>query len=189
VDTRLLKGRAAEAFVENVFRHAGYKVCRVGRESHVQQILKNGKSDFLPDFLVWRPADHPAEGPPLHRLLCIEVKYRADVDEFLRLYFDASALAQASEDWPEVYLVLVTDHPQPGRSCFQLLDPRQSTRGLPPTTVDLHLVDHLGIWKKTVEEYEELVRRVFSLLGAPVERRDETTARKPPVKLPSQARA
>src|SRR5215472_19219479 len=37
-----LKGRVGEALVENIFRRAGYKVARLGRESQVQQMLRTG---------------------------------------------------------------------------------------------------------------------------------------------------
>ena len=38
-----LKGRVAEALVENILHRAGYKIARVGRESQVQHMLKTGK--------------------------------------------------------------------------------------------------------------------------------------------------
>src|SRR5215472_11839561 len=56
-----LKGRVGEALVENILRRAGYKVARVGRESQVQHMLRTGISEFLPDFLVWKPVDPEKE--------------------------------------------------------------------------------------------------------------------------------
>ena len=157
-----------------------YKVCRVGRESLVEQLLKNGKSLFRPDFLVWKPVEGADAGAPLHRLFCVEVKYRADIDEFLRR--SGGPLGQATAEWPDLYVVLVTDDPAPGRSCFQILDPRAA--GGAAGTIDLHLVERLDIWKKTVEEYEGLVRHVFSLLGAaPGTAASPARARKPAIKL------
>ena len=50
--TQYLKGRIAEAFVESIFRRAGYTVSRVGRESQVHRLVKLGADEFLPDFLV-----------------------------------------------------------------------------------------------------------------------------------------
>jgi len=74
LDINALKGRIGEAFVESILRQSGFKVSRLGRESQVQQLLKNGGSEFLPDFLIWKPADQSRDGLPLHRLLSVEVK-------------------------------------------------------------------------------------------------------------------
>lgn len=115
-----LKGRIGEAFVETVLRQAFYKVSRLGRESQLQHMFKNRKSEFLPDFLVWKGVGTSSEGAPLHRILCVEVKYRANVQEYLR-QFGAELLSNIGEDWPELYVIFVTDHPDEGRSCFQLL--------------------------------------------------------------------
>ena len=184
LDTRLLKGRAGEAFVENVFRQSGYRVSRVGRESHVQQLLKEGKAEFLPDFLVWKPVSG-AEGPTLHRLFCVEVKYRADVEGFLRR-FDGGRLASASEQWPDLKVVIVTDRPVSGRSCFQLLDLVRQAPDATLHTVDLHTASELEINRAAIEEHEELVRGVFTLLASrSLPARAEGAPRKPPVKVPS----
>lgn len=184
LDTRLLKGRAGEAFVENVFQQSGYRVSRVGRESHVQQLLKEGKAEFLPDFLVWKPVSR-AEGPTLHRLFCVEVKYRADVEGFLRR-FDGGPLAGVSGQWPDLKVVIVTDHPAPGRSCFQLLDFAQQSPGAPLHTVDLHTASELEISRTAIEENEELVRGVFTMLAAKsLPARADGPPRKPPVKVAS----
>ena len=37
-----LKGRVAEAFVETIFRRAGYTVSRIGRESQGQRLREGG---------------------------------------------------------------------------------------------------------------------------------------------------
>jgi dihydrodipicolinate reductase len=55
VDVNGLKGRIGEALVEGILREARFKVSRLGRESQVQQLLKTGSSEFLPDFLIWTP--------------------------------------------------------------------------------------------------------------------------------------
>ncbi len=160
----LLKGRAAEAFVENVLEQAGYRVSRVGRESHVQQMLKTGRSQFTPDFLAWRPAGRsPEGGPPLHRLLCVEVQYRANVGAFLRLN-GPDVLSLVDGRWPDLQVVIVTDNPEPGRSCFQLLalPARVET---PLATVDLHTGSALGIDRSVCDEYEHVIRHTFRRLG------------------------
>src|SRR5437879_8545598 len=86
VDISSLKGRIGEAFVESILRQSGFKVSRLGRESQVQQLLKTGVSEFLPDFLLWKPADQSRDGLPLHRILSVEVKYRYNVEEYLRRF-------------------------------------------------------------------------------------------------------
>ena len=160
-----LKGRVAEALVENILHRAGYKIARVGRESQVQHMLKTGISEFLPDFLVWRPADAAVKGGPLHKVLRIEVKYRHNIPEYLAR-FSAAFLSDEAEQWPDLHVVLVTDDPEPGRSCFQALNLRGYEPSLPLVTRDLYEVPELGIYRSTVEEYEQLAKQIFSLLAA-----------------------
>jgi len=45
-----LKGRIGEAFVETVLRQAFYKVSRLGRESQLQHMFKNRKSERAPGW-------------------------------------------------------------------------------------------------------------------------------------------
>ena len=103
VDISSLKGRIGEAFVESILRQSGFKVSRLGRESQVQQLLKTGVSEFLPDFLLWKPADQSRDGLPLHRLLSVEVKYRSNVEEYLRRFGD-ELISRVGEQWSELYL-------------------------------------------------------------------------------------
>ena len=182
MDVNALKGRIAEAFVENIFRQAGYKVSRLGRESQVQHLLKVGTDEFLPDFLVWKPIEKASSGRPLHRLLTVEVKYRSNIGEFLRRS-GGELFSQIVEQWPELYVVFVTDNPHERRSCFQVVDLQQYTPDTPLTTMDLHEAGDLGIYKSAVEEYEGLVKQVFSLLGQQV--RVDNALRKPEVRIPS----
>ena len=176
-----LKGRIGEAFVETVLRQAFYKVSRLGRESQLQHMFKNRKSEFLPDFLVWKGVGTSSEGAPLHRILCVEVKYRANVQEYLR-QFGAELLSNIGEDWPELYVIFVTDYPDEGRSCFQLLHLGDSDAHAPLSTIDLHEARALGIGKDIVERQTELVTQIFSLLRLSSAEKDRP--RKPPVKLP-----
>ncbi len=76
------------------------------------------------------------------------------------------------EQWPELYVVVVTDNPDPGRSCFQTLNLRACDPYTPLSTVDLHEVAELGIYRSTVAEYEGLVKQIFSLLGAQLHGQD-----------------
>src|SRR5262245_57085448 len=141
-----LKGRIAEALVENILNQAGYNVCRLGRESQMQYLLKTQRSEFLPDFLVWKELECPTEPIRHHRLLSVEVKFRSDLKEYLRPR-EIDELVQEGVKWPELYLVLVTDRPDRGRSCFQLLDLREFDPDTPLATMDLHEARALGIGK------------------------------------------
>ena len=159
-DVNNLKGRIAEAFVEGIFRRAGYTVSRVGRESQVHRLVKIGSDEFLPDFLVRKQVDRDDDGRPLHRLLPLEVKYRRDVEGFMRRY-SKEFFGRLSEQWPDLCIVFVTDQPVEGRCCFQIVD--FSTRR---TVVlqDLHAIPGLDIYETTVREYESLVRQIFPLV-------------------------
>ena len=158
-----LKGRIAEAFVESIFRRAGYRVSRAGRERQFQRLVKIGTDEFLPDFLLHKPAGATPAGRPLHRLIPIEVKYRASVEGFLRSHGD-QLLARLGEQWPELCVVFVTDHPASERSCFQVLDIAGARHGVPLATVDLHYVHDFDVYLTTVQEYEGLVKQIFPLL-------------------------
>ena len=126
-----------------------------------------------------------AQFTTLHRLFCVEVKYRADVEGFLRR-LDGGAPAGASEQWPDLKVVIVTDRPAPGRSCFQLLDLARRAPDVPLHTVDLHTASELEINQAAIEEHQELVRGVFSLLATRSRpARAEAAPRKPPVKVAS----
>ena len=166
-----LKGRIAEAFVEAIFRRAGYRVSRAGRESQFQRMVKIGADGFLPDFLLHRPAGATPSGRPLHRLIPVEVKYRASVEEFLSSHGD-ELLSRVGEQWPELCIVFVTDRPASGRACFQVIDLATTRPGERLVSVDLHAVRDLDIYPTTVQEYEGLVRQIFPILrlGAPAGR-------------------
>jgi hypothetical protein len=159
-DANTLKGRIAEAFVEAIFRRAHYTVSRVGRESQVQRLVKIGADEFLPDFLVRKQVRRDAAGRPLHRLLPVEVKYRRDVSRFLERN-GRELFAKLSEQWPEVAVVFVTDCPEEGRSCFQIVD---VVMGRASRVQDLHAVKDLDIYETTIREYEMLVREIFALV-------------------------
>ena len=171
-----LKGRVGEALVENILHRAGYKIARVGRESQVQQMLKTGISEFLPDFLVWKPLNTTIKDGSLHQVLSIEVKYRHNVPEYLER-FGVAFLSDVAEQWPDLYVILVTDDPEPQRSCFQALDLRGYEPNSPLATRNLYEVAELGIYRSTVEEYEQLVKQIFSLLGSQLS--DRGKGRKP----------
>jgi hypothetical protein len=158
-----LKGRIAEAFVEAIFRRAGYRVSRTGRESQFQRMVWVGADEFLPDFLLHRPAGVTPTGRPLHRLIPVEVKYRASVEQFLANHGD-ELITRVGEHWPELCIVFVTDCPASGRACFQVVDLGTARAGEPLIAVDLHHVHDLDIYLTTVHEYEGLVRQIFPIL-------------------------
>lgn len=161
----LLKGRMAEALVEAVFKRAKYTVARVGRETRMPALVRGGRTEFVPDFMVWRALDGPSLGHHPYRLVALEVKYRADLDDYLRRD-SPSRSAEVARQWPELYEVLVTDRPAAGRSCFQAIHVSALSAGTAPITLDLHLVPGLDVVRRTVEEYEGLVREIFPILGS-----------------------
>ncbi|HWC04091.1 MAG TPA: hypothetical protein VHF87_15135 [Methylomirabilota bacterium] len=161
-EIEVLKGRVAEAFVEAIFRRAGYRVSRAGREAQTLRLVRIGADEFLPDFLLHKPVGETPSGRALHRLIPIEVKYRASVEEFLQRHGD-DLLTQVRVQWPELCIVFVTDHPASGRSCFQVIDLATTRPGEPLVSIDLHYVPDLDIYLTTVQEYEGLVRQIFPL--------------------------
>ena len=180
----LLKGRIGEALVEGIFVESRYRVCRAGRESQLPQLLRRGRGDALPDFLVWKRVGTSSAGGPLYRLLSIEVKYCWSVEGFLRWY---SEKLPPRGQWAELYAVLVTDDPGEGRSCFQALDlGGEEPRG-PLASVDLHDVPQLLISRRTVERYEDLAVRLFAQLDATPPQEDGS--KKPPAKAAGRASA
>jgi hypothetical protein len=181
MDIRSLKGRIAEAFVEGILRRAGYQVALVGRESRVQHLLKVGRDQFLPDFLAWKPVGELDSASPPCRLVGIEVKYRRDIRDYLRHGF-AGEWTDSIAQWPELYFVVVTDQPETGRSCFQAFRPRPPAAGAEVVATDLHEVPELDVYRRNVEEHENLVRVIFPLLGSS---RPDNDVRKPPAKATS----
>ena len=162
-DINLLKGRMAEALVEGIFKRAQYMVARVARETQVSALMRTGQN--VPDFVVWKALDEPSLGHRSYLLLAIEVKYCANLDDHLRLETPARS-PEVALQWPELYEILVTDRPELGRSCFQAIHVSILPPAAPPSTLDLHLVPGLDIYRRTVEEYEGLVREVFPLIGS-----------------------
>jgi len=161
----LLKGRMAEALVEAVFKRARYTVARVGRETQMPALVRSGRTEFIPDFMVWRALEGPSLGHHSYRLVAIEVKYRADLEDYL-CRDSPSRSAEVAQQWPELYEILVTDRPEGGRSCFQAIQVSALQAGTMPVTLDLHQVSGLDIFRRTVEEYEGLVREIFPILGS-----------------------
>ena len=174
MDTNGLKARIAETLVEGILRRAGYEVALAARESRVPNLLKVGSTGFMPDLVAWKPANGAHSVTP--RLVAIAVKYRADVEGALSR--EAPQFSSDVEQWHDLHFILVTDHPEPRRSCFQVVDLRQCPAGAPWSTVDLHEAGDLDIDWRTVEEYECLVKMVFPVLSGNTGA--DEIARKPP---------
>jgi hypothetical protein len=152
-----LKGRIAEALVEGMFMRAGYAVSRVGRESQVPRLFKAGRDDFIPDFMVRKAVERAESDRPLHRLIPVEVKYRHDIPAFLRRH--GRDFFERARGWRDLCVVIVTDNPEPDRSCFQVVDFASAVG----TTCDLAKVRGLDIYPSTVREYEHLVQKLFAI--------------------------
>ncbi len=155
------KSRIAEALVESIFRRARYHVTRFQSE---RSPLRFGREDFSPDF---RAKLEPNEGEAVEYLL--EVKYRPHVDQFISVENqrgDRSVFLMARRQWPRLYFILVTDHPEPGRSCFQAISFGHYTPGAAFRTVDLTDLKELGIFRHNMEDHEALVFSIFDLLNA-----------------------
>ena len=153
------KNRIAQALVESIFRRADYQITRFTPEASP---LLVGREDFSPDFRVSRPS---RQGPP--REFLIEVKYRPAIEQYLSVETqrgDKSIFLMARQKWPNLYFVFVSDRPEAGRSCFQVVSLRAHEAGEPFAAVDLSEVKELGLFRHNVEDHEVLLRRIFALL-------------------------
>lgn len=149
------KSRIAEALVESIFRRARYDLSAYRADAISP--LRFGREDFSPNFhAITREGD-------TERRLLIEVKYRPFVEQFISLENQrngSSIVRLARRYWPNLTFVLVTDHPGPGRSCFQLIEPGEEAM----TTLDLVERPDLKIFQHNVEDHEMLLRRIYTLL-------------------------
>jgi hypothetical protein len=153
------KSRIAEALVESIFRRARYEVQRY-RPASVP--LRFGREDFSPDFRVTQAGPDGGE-----RDYLVEVKYRPSVGQFISVENqrgERSIFLLARRQWPALYFILVTERPDPGRSCFQAVAFETLRSGEPFRTVDLIEVKEFGLFPHNIEDHEELVRRIFELL-------------------------
>lgn len=95
------------------------------------------------------------------------MKYRPYVEQFISVENqrgDRSVFLLAQRQWPSLYFILVTDHPEPGRSCFQAIPLDHLQRGRPIHTTDLDQLKELRIFSTNVEDHEELLHRIMGLL-------------------------
>jgi hypothetical protein len=162
-ETEGLKRRIAEAFVESIFRRAGYRVTPGGPDGQPERPLRVAGEDIAPDFTLHTRAGAVAPGRPRPRRIPVGVLYRASVEELVVRQGGELAAALGAR-WPALCLVLVTDHPAAGRSCFQVLDLGAARAGAALAAVDLACVPDFDVYLTTAQEYESLVRRIFPLL-------------------------
>jgi hypothetical protein len=122
--------------------------------------MKAGQ-EIAPDFVVFRP-----EGSGLYRMFHLEVKFRADVEAFLKREAKkgADSVFEEHSKWRELYYVLVTDQPEAGRSCFQVADLRRYRTGQEVETVDLADVHALKVSPDVIRSYDDVVRQLFLVL-------------------------
>jgi hypothetical protein len=157
MDLLEVKSRIAEALVESIFRRARYDVTPYRASASP---LRFGREDFSPDFRIKQANGEAAEH-------LVEVKYRPSVEQFISVENqrgERSIFLLARRQWPALYFILVTERPEPGRSCFQAVVFETLRTGEPFRTVDLTEVKEFGLFPHNIEDHEELVRRIFELL-------------------------
>ena len=153
------KSRIAEALVESIFRRARYDVAPFKTD---QSLLRFGREEFSPAFRV----SQTVEGD--QRTYLVAVKYRPSAGQFISVENqrgDRSIFQMMRRHWPTLCFVLVTERPEPGRSCFQAV-PFETMRPGESRTVDLGEVKAFDLFPHNVEDHEELVRRIFGSLNA-----------------------
>lgn len=161
MDLLEIKGRIAVALVESIFRRAGFTLAP---PAAVETSPRLGREDLIPDFQATPPAgeDGAPAGPRV-----VEVRYRPQVGQYLLIEGQRgphSLFAVAKRHWPSLVFVFVTDHPEAGRSCFQVVDIEPWAMGAAVSAEDLQAHGGLRIFRQNVEEHEALLRRMFVLL-------------------------
>jgi hypothetical protein len=161
VDLLEIKGRISVALVESIFRRAGFTLAPPVMVETSQRL---GREDLIPDFKATPPGGGDGAG---HGSWVVEVRYRPQVGQYLLIESQRgphSLFAVAKRHWPTLVFVFVTDHPEAGRSCFQVVDLASWATGGTVTALDLYAHDELRIFRQNVEEHEALLRRMFALL-------------------------
>lgn len=161
VDLLETKSRIAEALVESLFRRARYQVNRFNGDPSP---LRFAGDDLSPDFRIVSNANG-GDG----REFLIKVKYRPQLDQFISVENqrgNRSMFFVAHRQWPRLYFVLVTDRPEPGRSCFQAIAFGNGSSGDQIRTLDLLDLKEIGVAQGPLKDYEETLRRIFGLLTA-----------------------
>jgi hypothetical protein len=157
VDITEAKDRIAMALVESIFRRARYQVTAL--------LPERTRFRFVRDDIVPRLSINVVDATGAEHDVPIGVAYKPFVEAFIALENqrrDSSLFAIARRRCPLLQLILVTDHPAPGRSHFQALA-QAGTEGL--RTVDLASLAHLRLFPHNLTDHETLLRRIFSLLS------------------------
>jgi hypothetical protein len=154
-----LKNQVAVALVESIFRRTGYSLT-VFPDPAIPPHL--GRED-IPDFRA--VPSTPREGIGSRS---VKVRYRRHVGQYVTVEVRRGArsfFALAKQHWPGLVVVFVTDEPEPGRSCFRVLDLAAWSQADAPVLVDLSAHPSLSIYQLNVEEHEVLARRILALLS------------------------
>ena len=156
----MIKGRIAEALIEELLRACGNKVYRFGYESILQNLVQNG-SRFdrhspngeqlrsIPDFVVVND-----EGQSFF----VEVKFRADPAWLLKDLL----LKQLKEYWQAKLILVTTSKPY-----FRVVDP-QSLFQDELLFAALEADPDFNVRRRPLEKCERLVKR-FLMNGAKTE--------------------
>jgi hypothetical protein len=154
-----LKNQVAVALVESIFRRAGYSLT-VFPNSAIPPHL--GRED-IPDFMAVSPILREEI-----RSRLVKVRHRRHIGQYLTVEArrgPRSFFALAKQHWPGLVVVFVADEPEPGHSCFRVLDLATWNRADTPALVDLAAHPSLNIYQLNVEEHETLARRILALLS------------------------
>jgi hypothetical protein len=154
------KSRIAEALVQSIFRRARYEVQPFPSGPTP---LRFGREDFSPDFRISQRLPDGDE-----RDYLMEVKYRPSIEQFISVEnqrAERAVFLLMRRQWPELYFVLVTERPENGRSCFQVVPFGGLRTGEPFRAIDLGDLKEFGLFAHNIHDHEELVRRIFGLLS------------------------
>ncbi len=161
------KDRVAVALVESIFRRAQYRVQPFRPDPGEARFVRE---DFSPSFVATLAGENGAE-----RSFILDVAYRPFVEQFMALENQrraSSIFVLARRHWPGLRSVLVTDHPEVGRSHFQAVVVGDLRTDPVLTTVDLTDAEEFGVFRNNVHDHEELLDRIFVMLLTDRHRRE-----------------
>jgi hypothetical protein len=160
MDLLEVKNRIAEALVESIFRRARYTLIPV--KPSTAGGVRAWREEFAPHLVVKKETERQVLDLP------ISVKYRVQVGQYLSIEQQRgpkSIFHAAWRQWPDLRFIFVSERPEPGRSCFQVVQPGDGTSIDLIHTTDLADQTEFEIFRHNVEDHEELLRRIFSLLS------------------------
>ena len=160
MDLLEVKNRVAEALVESIFRRARYTIIPV--KPSTASGARAWREEFAPHLVVKKETERQVLELP------ISVKYRVQISQYLAIEQQRgpkSTFHMAWRQWPDLRFIFVSERPEPGRSCFQVVQPGDGRSIDLIHTTDLADQTELEIFRHNVEDHEELVRRIFLLLS------------------------